>query len=123
MLSETDDADTLTMLWAVHALQNDRSASAEKHLNLPPQANTSSMDSPFAVLSWDFETLIPLMLNMPKAVSPPWLRQPMNVRAFNTVANLINLLRAADEHDSGDRVTVEIVLKEMHRIAHRTFAW
>ncbi|MXN53144.1 hypothetical protein GR158_18705 [Shinella sp. AETb1-6] len=123
MLSETDDADSLTMLWAVHALQNDRSASAEKHLNFLPQANTSSMDSPFAVFPWDIETLITIMLNMPKSVSPPWLRQPMNVREFNTVANLINLLRAADEHDSDDRVTVENVLKEMHRIAHRTFAW
>ncbi|KSV65440.1 hypothetical protein N182_35760 [Sinorhizobium sp. GL2] len=123
MLSETDDPDALTMFWAVHALQNDRSASAEKHLNFPPQANTSSMDSPFAVFPWDIETLITLMLNMPKSVSPPWLRQPMNVREFNTVATLINFLRAADEYDAGDRVTVENVLKEMHRIAHRTFAW
>jgi hypothetical protein len=123
MLFETDDADTLTMLWAVHALQNNRSAEAAKHLNFPPQANTSDMDSPFAVFPWDIETLITLTANTPKSVSPPWLRQPMKVREFNTVATLINFLRAADEHDAGDRVTVENVLKEMHRIAHRTFAW
>jgi hypothetical protein len=123
MLFETDDADTLTMLWAVHALQNDRSEAAEKHLNFPQQANTSSMDSPFAVFPWDIETLVTLMLNIPKSLSPPWLRQPMNVREFNTVAILINLQRAADEYDAGDRVTVENVFKEMHRIAHRTFAW
>ncbi|WLS05041.1 hypothetical protein [Shinella oryzae] len=123
MLFDTDDADTLTMLWAVHALQNDRSEAAAKHLNFPPQAHTSSMDSPFAVFPWDIETLITLMSNTPKSVSPPWLRQPMNVREFNTVATLINFLRAADEYEAGDRVTVENVLREMHRIAHRTFAW
>ncbi|NEI23489.1 hypothetical protein GUK30_29375 [Rhizobium leguminosarum] len=111
------------MLWAVHALQNDRSEAAGKHLNFPPQANTSSMDSPFAVFPWDIETLVTLMFTMPKSVSPPWLSQPMNVREFNTVATLINFLRAADEYDADDRVTVENVLKEMHRIAHRTFAW
>ncbi|MCY1667570.1 hypothetical protein [Rhizobium sp. SL86] len=83
MLFDTDDADTLTMLWAVHALQNERSEAAAKHLNFPPQAHTSSMDSPFAVFPWDIETLITLMSNTPKSVSPPWLRQPMNVREFN----------------------------------------
>ncbi len=123
MLYETNDADILTMLWAVHALQNDRPEAAGKHLNFPPQANTSSMDSPFAVFPWDIETLVTLMSNMPKSVSPSWLSQPMNVCEFNTVATLINFLRAADDYDAGDRVTVDNVLKEMHRIAHRTFAW
>lgn len=123
MLSHTDDAETLTMLWAVHALQSGRPEAARKHLNFPPQANTSNLDSPFAVFPWDIETLITLMLNTPKSVSPPWLRRPMNVRQFNTVADLINLLRAAWDFDAGDKVTVENVLMEMHRIAHRTFAW
>jgi len=123
MLSHTEDPDTLTMLWAVHALQNGRAAAARKHLNFPPQANTSNLDSPFAVFPWDIETLVTLMMNTPKSVSPPWMMRPMNVRQFNTAADLINLLRAAEDFDSADRVTAENVLMEMHRIAHRTFAW
>ncbi|MCW8060131.1 hypothetical protein [Agrobacterium tumefaciens] len=47
----------------------------------------------------------------------------MNVSQFNTVADLINLLRAAWDFESADKVTVETVLMEMHRTAHRTFAW
>jgi hypothetical protein len=123
MLSHTEDPDTLTMFWAVHALQNDRAAAARKHLNFPQQANTSNLDSPFAVFPWDIETLITLMLNTPKSISPPWLRRSMNVGQFNTIADLVNLLRAAEEFDAGDRVTIENLLKEMHRIAHRTFGW
>jgi hypothetical protein len=111
------------MFWALHAIQSGRAAKAKRFLAYPPEAATTAYDSKFAVYKWDLETLICLTLNTPKANLPTWLVKPVNTRQFNTVAELVNSLRAVEDDESEIRINNSNILLEMHRVAHRQFAW
>lgn len=122
-LSDTDDAAFLCMVWAIHAIQDGRAAKAARFLNYPKEAATTKIDSEYAAHKWDLETLITLNFNIPKTTEPVWRQQPMNTSSFNTVADIVNLLRASEDHESDGRVDHTNILLELHRIAHRQFAW
>jgi hypothetical protein len=122
-LSDTGDPEFLCMIWAVHAIQDERVRQAAKFLNCPPEAATTDMQSKFALYKWELETLITLDLNTPKATEPAWRRKPMNTRHFNTVAEIVNLLRAVEQHENRGRFDPTNILLEMHRYGHRQFGW
>ncbi|EJC70437.1 hypothetical protein Rleg5DRAFT_6245 [Rhizobium leguminosarum bv. viciae WSM1455] len=111
------------MFWATGALQSDNPERAKKFLAYPPQAATPDIGSKYAVYKWDLETLITLALNTPKTNLPQFLMQPIDTRQFNSVAELVNALRAVEEDDTETRLNTDNILLEMHRVSHRQFAW
>ncbi|WEJ11574.1 hypothetical protein N0Q91_09180 [Sinorhizobium sp. K101] len=122
-LSDTDDAAFLCMIWAVHAVQDSRATHAARFLDYPKEAETTEINSKYAAHKWDLESLITLNFNTPKTMDPVWRQRPIDTRSFNSVADIVNLLRAAQDHESDDHVDHTNILLELHRIAHRTFAW
>ncbi|MEI9409913.1 hypothetical protein [Mesorhizobium salmacidum] len=121
-LADTDDPAFLCMIWAIHAIQDKRVRQANKFLNHPKEAETTDIGSKYAAYKWDLETLITLDLNTPKATGMI-KRERLDTRDFNTVANIVNLLRAVEDHETPGRVDDTNVLLEVHRIGHRQFAW
>lgn len=122
-LADTEDPAFLCMIWAVHAIQDKRAMQAAKFLNHPKEAATTDIQSKYTAYKWDLETLITLDLNTPKTRGAVWRQQPMDTRDFNTVADIVNLLRAVENHESSGRVDDTNILLELHRIGHRQFAW
>lgn len=122
-LSDVDDPAFLCMIWAVHAIQDDRVGLATKFLKHPKEAGTTEIGSRYSIYRWDLETLITIDLNTPKTARPIWWSKRLDMRDFNTVADIVNLLRAVEEHESSMRIDHTNVLLELHRIAHRQFSW
>jgi len=123
MLENTDDLRLMCMFWAIDAVQSGREKEAKKFLVHPEAAATDALDSPYAVYKWDLETLINLTLNNLKSRLPFKMWPSINTRDFNTVADLVNTLRAVEDDESEVRIDVSNILLEMHRISHRQFAW
>ncbi|TGS46406.1 MULTISPECIES: hypothetical protein [unclassified Mesorhizobium] len=115
-----DDANFLCMIWAVHAIQDGRSAQATRFLNHPKEAVTRDLTSKYYAYPWDLETLISLDFNTPKA---RFATNVLNLREFNTVADIVNLLRTVEDDETPGRVDDTNVLMEVHRIGHRQFGW
>lgn len=110
------------MVWAADAIQDNRVGQAAKFLNHPKEAETADIISKYAVHKWDLETLITLNLNTLKT-SRMMTRKPLDTRNFSAVADVVNLLRTVEDHETPGRVDETNVLLEVHRISHRQFAW
>lgn len=119
-LSETDDANFLCMIWAVHAIQDGRSGAAARFLNYPKEAVTQDLTSKYTAHPWNLETLVTIDFNTPKAETP---NRHLNTREFNTVADIVNLLHSVEDHETPGRIDETNVLMEVHRIGHRQFGW
>src|SRR5258708_19589959 len=71
MFARADDHAFLQMIWAIDALQDDRSDVIAGLLTYPKEAAQSPLVSPYAIQRWELETLlIPLFLT-PKQPTPP----------------------------------------------------
>jgi hypothetical protein len=118
-LGLADDRQFLRLIWAVDALQNERSEAALGYLDaVPPAAITSDIASPHAVRSWELETLANELLATPKDAI-----RLLDCRSWETVAELVNLLRALENAEYGARQGAVPILREMYRIGGRQFEW
>lgn len=118
--SNTDDGYVLCMIWAAHAIQDGREGHAKRFLNFPKEAVTTSLDSKYRAFPWDLETLITVDFNTLKLRTAV---APLKTNEFNTVADVVNLLRSAEDNETPGRVDETNVLMELHRISHRQFGW
>lgn len=120
MLAGGSDRDWLRLIWAVNVIQTDFADAARPHLRHPRAAATASPLSPLAVHKWELETLGSLLLTTPKEEAA---RSGEQMGDFATMADAINLLRAAENYEVGANLKEADVLLEMARIAHRQFGW
>src|SRR5258708_24951428 len=65
-LSRAPDEAFFEMVWAIDAVQSDRSDIAARYLRFPAEAATTDIDSKLAIRKWDLETLIGQLLITPK---------------------------------------------------------
>ena len=102
LLSRSPDEDFFEMVWAIDALQSDRSDIAARYLQFPAEAATTDLDSKLAIRKWDLETLIGQLLVTPKrerrANGP---NRITNCRLFHTGATAVSYLRELENAESG----------------------
>jgi hypothetical protein len=119
ILCRADDEAFLLMVWGVDALQSGSSAGkAVFPFGHPPEASIRHMESAGSAFPWELETIVNELLASPKKThrTTPCLQ-------WNTVSEVVNLVRRIDELDyavSGNR---EDVYKELFRISGRQFEW
>jgi hypothetical protein len=61
LLTKADDEAFFQMVWALDAIQSDRSRKAAPYLNFPPEAVNPDIGSEYAIHKWDLESLPPLL--------------------------------------------------------------
>ncbi|PJR12755.1 hypothetical protein CEJ86_24495 [Sinorhizobium meliloti] len=121
-LSDTDDRRILLMVWAIHALQNNRVAQAKGLIRHPVEAETTDIESKYMAYKWEMESIITLTLNMQKDVVPDFMKCPIDTTEFSEFADTMNLLKAVEQEDS-KKLAGDTIMREFHRIAHRQFPW
>lgn len=120
-LSHLDDAPTLQMMWAINALQGNDAPKLDAYLSYPKEAATTDLTNAHFAHKWEIENLLLLLLSTPKE-KVSFLRPP-DYRSYNTVAQLLNHLKAAEEAESSVLINETNVLDEMQRYAHKQFLW
>lgn len=119
ILRGADDEAFLLMAWGVNTLQNGSPVGeAVFPFGHPPAAVIEDMDSGGSVFPWELETIVNELLSSPKKLyrTTPCLQ-------WNTVREVVNLLRRIKELDyvvSKDR---DDVYQELFRIGGRQFEW
>lgn len=121
ILSHLDDALTLQMMWAINALQSGDAPSLAAYLRYPKEAATTDLTHKHFAQKWEIENLLLLLLSTPKE-KVDFLRAP-DYQSYDTVANLVNQLKAAEEAESALLVDHANVLDELQRYAHKQFLW
>lgn len=118
-LSAADDIAFLRMLWALQSLQTGRVDEAGRFLNgYPREAATAGIVGSHAIYPWELETLANEVLTTQKG-----LYQTFDCRDWNSIASLLNQLRALENAESGARHAELNILVEMGRIGARQFPW
>ncbi|WP_242098616.1 hypothetical protein [Sphingomonas sp. CROZ-RG-20F-R02-07] len=115
-LSLADDRAFLTMVWAVDALQNGRSEEALRHLYAVPAEDFTDRN---AVRGWELETLANEVLSNLK--NPHY--RLFDTQRWESIANLVNVLRRLENAEYGARRGNVPILREMYRIGNRQFEW
>ncbi len=120
IFSRADDEAFLLMAWGVNALQSGSPAGggAVFPFGHPPEAVIEDMDSGRSVFPWELETIVNELLASPKAMY--WTTPCLD---WNTVREVVNLLRRIDELDYVARKDRDNVYKELFRISGRQFEW
>jgi hypothetical protein len=112
------------MVWAVDAVQSDRSDVAARYLHFPVEAATSDIDAKLALRKWELETLIGQLLVTPER---QWRKDGpnyvTNYSLFLTGAAAVKHLRQLENSESGIDLRRSSVWMELQRIGHRQFPW
>lgn len=123
LLSRADDEAFLQLIWAVDALQSERAMAAARFIQFPPEAETSEVESQFAVRKWELETLVGQLLVTPKCQIREGPNKRTNCEHFSTAAAVVNHLRDLENAESGILLKHTNILLEMHRTGQRQFPW
>lgn len=125
-LGGVPDRGFLDLIWGVHALQSDRTSSAESVLGslYPAGAVTADLGSPYAIYPWELETLVNELLASPK-LGIPWSygSYTLGFRHWWAVARAVNTLRALEDQEYSAYCDPQNILREMQKIAARQFEW
>lgn len=123
VFARADDHAFLQMIWAVDALQDDRSDVVAGLLTYPKEAAQSTLVSPYAIHRWELETLLIALFLTPKQQIGTDLRLILDCTKFDSMRETINRLRKLEDVESAVFLKDRNVLMEMHRIAQRQFHW
>ena len=119
-LSMADDDSFIRLLWALNALQTGRADEASLFLiGYPPDSATDGILGSSAIFPWELETLANELLATQKHSH----YRVMDCRRWNKILELVNLLRALENADYGERRNELNILVEMGRIGARQFPW
>ncbi|PDT39711.1 hypothetical protein CO656_21155 [Sinorhizobium sp. FG01] len=121
-LAKADDAEFLQMAWAVDTLQSSIGGDVNRYLEHPSEAKTTDIAAQYYVYKWDIETLVMLLLTIPKHDQKNASRR-LNCGHFGAMALVVNLLRSAENYESGIRLDGSNIFAELHRIGQRQFGW
>lgn len=122
LLSETATEDLLLSMWHLRQLQSGRS---EKNLffkSLPRDAITTDIGASLYLHPWTLETLANLKIMNPYA-SKMGRERKLDVRHFDAVSKVYNLLHELENASDGIALRKRSVLLEMYRLTKRQFEW
>lgn len=124
VLQKADDEAFFNMAWATHAIQSDRLESGRRYLNFPMEAATSDLTSKYAIHPWKIETLLNEALATWKAGDRSGQpNRKLNCKNFEAIAHVIKLLANLENAEDGMTLKRVSVLRELHRLSQRQFAW
>jgi hypothetical protein len=122
-LERADDADCLTLIWAVRALQSGNAKAAGRYIDFPREAATDGIKGDYAVYPWELETFVTSLLTTPKDKPRQGRHHRSNCTTFASVSSITNLLRDIERAEYVLRSRPEEILEEMYRIGQRQFSW
>lgn len=123
-LAASDDQAFIRLVWATHAIQDDRVEAGARYITFPAQAATSDISAPAAVHPWKLETLINELLAQPKhSLRADGAVRRLDCSRFEALVFVTNLLTKLENAEDGFVLQRVSVLQEIHRLAQRQFEW
>lgn len=122
-LERADDADCLTLIWAVRALQSGHAEAAGRYISYPPEAAMDGIVGDHAIYPWELETFVTSLLTTEKDNPRKARYRRSNCTAFAPVRILTHLLREIGGAEYVLLSKPEGILEEMYRVGQRQFWW
>lgn len=122
-LERAHDADCLTLIWAVRALQSGNANTAGRYITFPKEAAMDGISGNHAIYPWELETFITSLLTTDKDKTRQGRYHQSNCTTFASIGSLTNLLRDIEEFEYALRSNPEDIWEEMYRIGQRQFSW
>lgn len=122
-LERADDAQCLTMIWAVRALQSGNERAAARFIEYPKEAATDRIWGEYAVYPWELETFVTSLLTTPKDRPRQGRHHVSNCTNFASATLLTNSLRDMEGAEYILKSRPEDIMEEMYRIGQRQFSW
>lgn len=122
-LERANDADCLTLIWAVNALQSGFEKSVGRIIDYPKEAVLTDMSNKMAVYKWELETIVTSLLTIPKDKPRTGKFHYTNLKHFGSITSLINWLRSLENGEYGLTNDEHNIWEEMYRIGQRQFSW
>ncbi|MCJ8142530.1 hypothetical protein MKI84_06335 [Ancylobacter sp. A5.8] len=122
-LRRADDADCLTLIWAVRALQSGNENAARRYLTFPREAVMDGILGDHAIYPWELETFVTSLLTTVKDKPRLGRHHISNCKTFASIRLLTNLLRSIEDSEYLLKSSPEDIFEEMYRIGHRQFSW
>ena len=123
LLGSADDEAFFQMVWALDAIQSDRSQFALPYLSFPREAVDPDIGSEYAIHKWDLKSLANRLLLTPKKAVTEGPRRIPDCRQFATGAHAINLLRSLENAEAAIYIPRMHIFTELHRVGQRQFSW
>jgi hypothetical protein len=122
-LGRADDADCLTLIWAVRALQSGKANAARRYITFPEEAAMDGILGDHAIYPWELETFVTSLLITEKDKPRQGRHHRSNCTAFASIGSLTNWLRDLEGAEYALMSKPEGILEEMYRIGQRQFSW
>lgn len=122
-LERADDAECLTLIWAVRALQSGNAHAARKYITFPKEAAMDGILGDHAIYPWELETFVTSLLTAAKDKPRHGRHHRSNCTTFTSISSLTNLLRDLEGAEYILRSRPEDIWEEMYRIGQRQFSW
>jgi hypothetical protein len=122
-LERADDADCLTLIWAVRALQSGNANAARRYINFPREAAMDGILGDHAIYPWELETFVTSLLTTEKDKPRQGRHHRSNCTTFASISSLTNLLRDLEGAEYVLMSKPEDIWEEMYRIGQRQFSW
>ena len=115
----------LQSVWAIDRIQSNFPKYGFGYIkDLPEEAQTTDLTSPFHVAKWKLEELINLDFALSSQQNKPTFDQKRyDFNSWNTFVRLVNYQRELQNSQSGLELQKADVLDIMHRLAHQQFRW
>jgi hypothetical protein len=122
-LERADDADCLTLIWAVRALQSGNSNAARRYITFPKEAAVDGILGDHAIYPWELETFVTSLLTTEKDKLRQGRHHRTNCIGFASISSLTKLLRDLEGAEYVLTTRAEDIWQEMYRVAQRQFSW
>lgn len=123
-LSQSIDEDMISLISAVVAVQSGHACGFQGGHDLPGEALSAELGSPYHIPPWSLETLVNELLAIPKPKGFGVGRiRLLNAQRFQTLRVLHSILIKLENAEDGIFLKNHDVFYEMARIAQRQFPW
>ncbi|CAG0999788.1 hypothetical protein RHIZO_02753 [Rhizobiaceae bacterium] len=122
-LARADDADFLTLIWAVRALQTGNANVARRYITFPKEAAMDGILGDHAIFPWELETFVTSLFTTEKVKPRRGRHHRSNCTTFASIGVLTNLLRDLEGAEYVLMNKPEDIWEEMYRIGQRQFSW
>jgi hypothetical protein len=118
LLAALPKADGLQAFWLLDRARSDRTFRKPSDFDWPDEYLFAKFGEPGSVYPWELETLIGELLAAPDPIGP----RVLNVRNWNAISQLVNVLRKAENAESGI-ADPRLVFRNLFRTLHRQLPW
>lgn len=122
-LERADDADCLTMIWAVRTLQSGKANVAQRYIAFPKEAAMDGILGDHAVYPWELETFVTSLLTTEKDKPRQGRHHRSDCTTFASISFLTNLLRDLENAEYVLMSKPDDIWEELYRIGQRQFSW